>query len=220
VSRGFIDGEYEDGEIRGLLLAVGRRGCGKTTLVKRKLEVCTGGVLFFDTLSKHAAVFPGYVVFTAPGPLLEYLRVNRGRRFRVLYQPRAGDLDKHFKAVCRIVRAFGWMIFAIDEIDALNGPNHGPKWMPKELYALVNYGRHAPVSMIATARRPQDVARGFRAESDWFVFCLQDEAAIASLANRIGDKNLETVRNLPKFSYLHCVQDEEPVICGGRAVYA
>lgn len=214
LTRGFIDGEYQDGELRGLNFLVGRRGYGKTTEMARLLSLCTGGVLFFDTLSKHAPVLPGYVIIAEPGPLLEYLRVNRGRRFRVLYQPRQGSLDDHFKTVCKIVRAVGWMIFAVDEVDKLCGARHGSSWMPVEFYDLVNYGRHCRVSMIATARRPQGVAAGFKAESELRVFRLKDGAALKSIEDEIGAENLPRVANLPKYVYLHCIEDEDPVTRG------
>lgn len=218
MSRGFIDGEYQDGELRGLNFLVGRRGYGKTTEMARLLSLCTGGVLFFDTLSKHASVLPNYVIICEPGRLLEYLRANRGRQFRVIYQPRQGSMDDHFKAVCKIVRALGWMIFAIDEIDKLCGSRHGPSWMPTEFYDLVNYGRHCRVSMIATARRPQGVAAGFKAESEYRVFRLKDQAALDAVENDIGEENINRVRNLPKYVYLHCVEDEDAVERGGARI--
>lgn len=211
MTRGFIDGEYQDGELRGLNFLVGRRGYGKTTEMARLLGTCTGGVLFFDTLSKHEHVLAGYILITEPGPLLKYLRPNRGRRFHVIYQPRQGDLDQHFNAVCKIVRACGWMIFGIDELDKLCGPHHGPKWMPEGFYDLVNYGRHCRVSMIATARRPQGVAAGFKAEAEYRVFRLTDQAALDAVAMYIGKDKVSRVSTLPKYVYLQCVDDEDPV---------
>ena len=215
MTRGFVDGEYEDGELRGINFLVGRRGFGKTTEMGRLLSACSGGVVFFDPLSKHAAILPDAVIIADPGRLVEYLRVNRGRRFRVVYQPRAGNLDQHFQQFCKIVRAFGWMIVAVDEVDKFCGPRWGPNWMPPELSDLVNYGRHCRISMIVTARRPQGVAAVLKAEAQWRVFRLKDEKALDSLANEIGEENLPRIRELPKYYYLHCREDEDPVLCGG-----
>lgn len=214
-ARGFIDGEYQDGELRGISLLFGRRGFGKTTLMNDLLSACTGGIIFFDTVSKHAGVFPGYVVISEPGNLEAYLRPNRGRRFHVLYQPRRGNLDWHFREVCKIVIAFGWMIFAIDEIDKLCGARWGDSRMPPELYELVNYGRHHRVSMIGTARRPQGVAAGLKAEAELRVFRLKPGAAVDAIEEEIGEENRSKVTSLPKFFYLHCIDDEEPIVRGG-----
>lgn len=215
MNRGFIDGEYQDGEIRGLVFLCGRRGMGKTTEMDRLLSSCSGGVIFFDTLSKHAAVLQGYKVIAHWGELEDYLRVNRGRRFRVLYQPRAGDLDQHFRNVCTIVRAFGWMILGVDELDKLCGPRWGDARMPPEFYHLVNYGRHERVSMIATARRPQNVARGYVGESDLRIFHLKDQAAIDYIEDVIGEEDAARIRGLQKFQFLTCRDDAPAEISGG-----
>ncbi len=150
--RGIVDGEYQDGRIRGLLFAVGMRNMGKTTLMDQLLGECAGGVILFDTLSKHAEKFPDYRVTTTISELEQYLRLNRGRRFHILHQPRRGNLDKIFRKVCLLVTLFGPMIFAIDEIDKLCGARWGDFRMPPELYHLVEL-RQARASFHGT-RRP------------------------------------------------------------------
>lgn len=214
MTRGFIDGEYQDGEIRGLVLLCGRRGFGKTTEMDRLLSLCTGGRIFFDTLSKHAHVFTGYRVICETGELEAYLRLNRGRRFSVLYQPRGGSLDLHFRAVLMIARAFGWMIIAVDEVDKLCGARWGDSRMPPELYHLVDYGRHEKISMIMTARRPSSVAKGIRSESELRLFRMKAEIA-ECFEEDIGEDAVRRVPTLEKFEYLLCRDDEEPVLSGG-----
>lgn len=214
MARGFIDGEYQDGEIRGIHFLIGRRGFGKTTEMDRKLSLCGGGVIFFDTLSKHASVLKDYRVISQPGDLQKYLEPNRGRRYRILYQPREGNLDMHFRAVSLIVLAFGWMIYGVDEIDKLCGARWGDRRMPPELYDLVNYGRHHRVSMIATARRPQTVARAFVDEAELHVFNVKPAVA-DYLKEDIGPENVPRITKLEKYYYLHCLPDEEPVLRGG-----
>lgn len=217
-TRGFVDGEYQDGEIRGLVFCCGRRGMGKTTEMDRMLATCSGGVVFFDTLSKHAGILKGYKVLSEPGPLQDYLRLNKGRRFRVLYQPRSGSLDAHFEAVCKIVRAFGWMIFGVDELDKLCGPRWGDSRMTPGFYYLVNYGRHVRVSMIATARRPRQVARGYTAEAEMRLFNMKERADIDYFEDLIGEENAARLRTLPKFHYLHVSEDGPASIRTGPRV--
>jgi hypothetical protein len=206
--RGFIDGEYQDGELRGCTFIGGKRGMGKTTEMARLLGTCTGGVLFFDALSRHESVLPGYRMVTQPGELKEYLRANRARRFRVLYQPRAGDLDAHFRAVCNVVRAFGSMIYAIDELDKMCGPRWGDSRMCPEFYHLVNYGRHCRVSMLATARRPMSVARGYTSEChEMRLFCVTERADLKYFEDYIGQADVQRLPRLPKYQYLHWTGD-------------
>lgn len=217
MARGFIDGEYQDGELRGCTFLAGKRGMGKTTEMARLLSACGGGVMFFDPLSKHEGALPGYKLFTEPGRMVEYMRVNRGRRFRVLYQPRSGDLVEHFRAVCGVVRAFGWMVFGIDELDMLCGAKWGPSHMPPEFYHLVHYGRHCRVSMLATARRPMDVARGYTSQcAEMRLFRITEKADLKYFADYIGDADAGRLAGLDKYTYLHWNGDGPAILRGGR----
>jgi hypothetical protein len=215
--RGFIDGEYQDGELRGCTFIAGKRGMGKTTEMARLLGACSGGVLFFDSLSRHESVLPGYKLFSQPGQLETYLRINRGRRFRVLYQPRSGDVGEHFSAVCTIVRAFGEMIFGVDELDMLCGPRWGASQMPPEFYHLVNYGRHCKVSMLATARRPMSVARGFTSQClQMRLFNMTERADLKYFEDYIGQTDAQRLPSLSKYQFLHWTGDGPGALCGGR----
>lgn len=215
--RGFIDGEYQDGPLRGCTFVAGKRGMGKTTEMGRLLSECSGGVIFFDSLSRHESVLPGYKVISQPKDLESYLRANRGRRLRVLYQPRSGDLGQHFQAVCVIVRAFGEMIFGIDELDMLCGARWGDSRMPPEFYHLVNYGRHCKVSMLATARRPMSVARGFTSQClEMRLFGMTERADLKYFADYIGESDAERLASLDKYQFLHWTGDGPAQLCGGR----
>jgi hypothetical protein len=215
--RGFIDGEYQDGELRGCTFVAGKRGMGKTTEMVRLLSLCSGGALFFDSLSRHETAVKGYKLFSQPGELEKYLRVNRNRRFRILYQPRAGSVQEHFQAVCIIVRAFGSMIFAVDELDMLCGAQWGDSRMPQEFYHLVNYGRHCRVSMLATARRPMSVARGFTSQClQMRLFGMTERADLRYFEDYIGQVDAQRLATLAKYQYLHWTGDGPAQLCGGR----
>ena len=216
-SRGFIDGEYQDGELRGCVFVAGKRGMGKTTEMGRLLSLCSGGALFFDVLSRHESVLPGYKIISQPGELKAYLKLNAKRRFRILYQPRSGDPGAHFQAVCAIVRATGWMIFGIDELDMLCGPQWGDSRMCPELYHLVNYGRHVRISMLATARRPMSVARGFTSQClEMRLFGMTERTDLKYFEDYIGRADVERLPKLEKYQYLHWTGDGPAALCGGR----
>ena len=215
-SRGFIDGEYQDGELRGCTFIAGKRGMGKTTEMARLISLCVGGYVFFDSLSKHENVLPAAKLISQPGELEAYLRLNKGRRFRVLYQPRSGDLHAHFQAVCVIVRVFGWMIFAVDELDMLCSSKWGDTRIPPEFYHLVNFGRHERVSLLATARRPMNVARSFTSQCVFMrLFGMSERADLKYFADYIGEVNAARLATLQKFQYLLWQDGGEMQLCGG-----
>lgn len=214
--RGFIDGEYQDGEIRGCGFLAGVRGMGKTTEMARLLSACLGGFIFFDSLSRHEHVLRGARIVTQPGELKEYLAANRGRRFNVLYQPRAGDMDQHFRAVCSVTRAYGWMVLAVDELDMQCGPRWGDSRMPPELYHLVNYGRHCRVALLATARYPTSVPRGFTSQCQQMrLFHMREKAHVRYFEEYIGQEDALRVASLPRFQFLLWTGEGEARICLG-----
>jgi hypothetical protein len=215
--RGFIDGEYQDGDLRGITFVAGQRGMGKTTEMARLLSLCAGGVLFFDSLSRHEDVLPGYVMVHEPGPLKEYLKRNHQKRFRILYQPRAGNMDAHFAAVCVIVKVFGWMILGVDELDMLSGNRFGSIAMSPEFYHLVNYGRHSRLSMIATARDPVQVPRGFTSQCrEMRLFRITEDRYVKYFESKIGAVNSNRLYTLKPYQFLLWQDgDETAKLCGG-----
>jgi hypothetical protein len=206
VERGFIDGEYQDGELRGLGFLAGERGMGKTTEMIRLVEQCTGQVIFFDTIGTHEHLLraKGFVPFSNPERLQAYLRKNRGRRVRVCYVPQDEYPDVHCAAVCLMVRAFGWMILCIDEIDTFCGAEHGVKGMPMELYNLAHYGRHYRVSMLCTARDPASLSIRFRSQcGSMRIFRTTEDRYVDYFKARIGKVNAGKLVTLQKTYFLH-----------------
>ena len=208
MTRGFIDGEWQDGEVRGLTFLSGERGMGKTTEMKRLVLQCTGAEIFFDTVGTHAADFVrvGFVQFSQPGPLKEYLLANLRKRVRVVYVPLDEFPDEHLRAICMLVRAlakmFGGMVLAIDEIDMCCGS--GPNGMDPALYYLVHCGRHVHVSMLATARDPATLPIRFRSQCGTMrIFRTTEERYVDYFAARIGKANAAKLPTLQKTFYLH-----------------
>ncbi|HVW78781.1 MAG TPA: AAA family ATPase [Alloacidobacterium sp.] len=217
MTRGFIDGEYQDGELRGITFLAGQRGMGKTTEMIRLSRQCSGGVVFFDALSSHEAALQDFTIVAQPGDAKRYLTVNQGRRFRLLYQPRMGDLDAHFQACCELVRILGWCIFAIDELDKMCGDRWGTHRMCDGLYDLVNYGRHRRVSMLATARTPVQVPRGFTSEvRQMRLFRMQENRYVKYFEEYIGYENAGRLRGLLPYQYLKWTGEGRAELCGGR----
>lgn len=217
MARGFIDGEYQDGEIRGLTFVAGERGMGKTTESIRLVHTCGGAVVFFDTVGTHAPMLVprGFVEFNEPGRLRDYIGANLGRRVRAVYVPRDEFPEKHVTEVCRMVRAFGvhmykrinpnlGIILDVDEIDQFCGPEYGHKWMPKELYDLAHFGRHYHVSMVCAARDPKTLSKKFRSQcADMRIFRVSEKADVDYFAARIGQANAGKLPTLQKTYFLH-----------------
>jgi hypothetical protein len=231
----FVDGEYQDGELRGLTFLAGERGMGKTTEAIRLVEQCGGPVIFFDTVNKHRHLLPRFTPFMQPGRLQEYLRINRGRRVQAIYvplpppgvrpifepkkksDPRQEWLVQHLICVCLMARAFGNMIICIDEIDMFCGPEWGHRWMPDELYDIAHFGRHFKVSALATARDPKSLSKKFRSQcATMRLFRCSEQDDVDYFAKRIGAANAAKLPTLQKtYFLLWTAGDQAAPICGG-----
>lgn len=224
-----IDGEYQDGELRGLTFIGGERNMGKTTEMVRLVTQCAGPVIFFDTVGRHVRMLRGYKVFNQPGPLKQYMAANVGRRVRVCYVPLDDKPEEHLIAVCMIVRAYGRMVLCIDEIDIFCGPEWGAKWMPPALYYLAHFGRHAGprgnqsvsgefgVSMVATARDPKTLSKKFRSQcAQMRLFRTTEEDDVKYFRARIGAANAVKLPTLkPYYFLLWRAGEQDAQVCGG-----
>jgi len=89
--------------------------------------------------------------------------------------------------------------------------------MPPEFYHLVNYGRHCKVSMLATARRPTSVARGFTSQClQMRLFGMTERADLKYFEDYIGEEDVRRLATLDKYQFLHWTGDNPAVLCGGR----
>jgi hypothetical protein len=226
--RGFIDGEYQDGELRGLTFLAGMRGMGKTTEAIRLVDGCGGSVIFFDTVNRHAHLLKGFKVFNEIGPFKAFMVANRGRRVRVCYVPLDEHDLEHLNAVCGVIRALGddlarkhkddeGYILAVDEIDSFCGPEHGVKQMPPPLYYLAHYGRHVRTSMLCTARDPPSLSKRFRSQCQFMrLFRVDEDDYVTYFAKRIGKANAEKLPTLQKTYFLLWESGQtEAIVSGG-----
>jgi hypothetical protein len=223
-SHGFIDGEYQDGEIRGRVFMCGASGYGKTFEMLRLVGQCRGGAVFYDSTGRHS--IKGAVYVHQPAELKRELRRRLNSRFRVVYQPMNGELMEHFRAVCIIVEAFAGMTFAVDEIDEYCGPEWGQSRVPPELYKLVHFGRHAGtpglerrgVALLYTARIPTSVARCLTSQASELRLFHEHEPEYVKYYSKVihSRANAEKLFTLPKYSFYIWHNDgNEPALAGG-----
>jgi hypothetical protein len=112
------------------------------------------------------------------------------------------------------------MVLGVDELDMLCGPWWGDPRMCPEFYHLVNYGRHCKVSMLAAARRPMNVARGYTSQClSMRLFCMTERTDLKYFEDYIGRGDSAQLPGLPKYQYLHWTGDGPAVLsCAGRAL--
>jgi hypothetical protein len=163
-------------------------------------------VITFDPLSQYRPE-AGELVIHDPQVLKGLLR-DRGKSqpFRVLYQPRSGEVIDHWRKVGILAYARGNLLLCIDEMGMLceNGQfMQDAKGREPILKSLVHYGRHRQIDMICTAQRPTDIARRYTALcSEIRIFQTDEPKDLTYLQERVGELAANQLPQLGKFCQL------------------
>lgn len=171
-------------------------------------------LLIFDTLSQYQ---PGsYTVFEQPGSLRSYLRDRiSGGRFRILYQPKQGEIAEHFEAVNCCAAACGNLVYCVDEMDKFTQPN----WLPFHLKQIANYSRHFRMALLFTSRRPTQIARELTSQcSEFWLFRNTEPRDLRYFREYIGEQALTELPKLRDWEYVSWCEDGSILKAGGRIV--
>lgn len=211
---GFVDGEYQDGGVRGRVFLLGLPNSGKTFLLCRRIRTCRRVIVFdpvnADTLAPLLS--EGFLHVHQPDQLRDAIAATWGGDFRIMYSPTSGDGFAHFEAVNAIVKFAGDCVYAVDEVDKFQEPGYAPP----QLYELLNYGRHAHVAMIGTARRPAQVSKEYTyGLSEICAFATTEPGDLDYLEKKIGWEASSKVPTLGKYEYLRWLQTGEAAIGKG-----
>ncbi len=151
-----------------IVLAVGKRGCGKTTKI-RELALRARRLLIVDPEKKWPATDAEEVV-EGGGALLARLKEleaeNPRRAFRLIYR------DNDIETVMPVAGPGAALVYrnltlVMDEL-AQNCTAHQ---LPKYWRHLIAYGRERRVNILGTTREPQEIHNFFFAQADviyWF----------------------------------------------------
>lgn len=167
-------------------LILGKRGTGKSTLLKRKLDLVSRFVVY-NTLGE--STYPYESIKSIP-ELCDRL-AGAPRRLAVAYRGVELPLEEDFDSFCRAVWATGDLTIGIDEIDMMSSPT----FMPFSLERLVSLGRHRAISVWCVTRRPYLVHPLIRSQAVEIVSFRQTEPRdVAWCREAMGDEAEELPR--------------------------
>ena len=166
---------------------MGKRGSGKSFLLRKKLSQQTRFVLY-NTLGEPT--YSEFETVTDFDVLAEKLKKNSGL-IRVNYCRLSPlSMADDFNMVCEAVKASSNIIFAVDEIDLHTNPN----MLPEPFEYLVSIGRHRGISVWVISRRPYLIHSLIRSQASTVITFNQTEPRdIEWLKQVIG----EQVNRLP-----------------------
>lgn len=179
-----------------VILILGKRGQGKSFLVKHHLKEFNR-FLVYDTLCEYT----DGLIFTDFETLFKFWNEHLDGDFRLIYQPL--QPDEEFSNICDLVYECGNMVFIVEEIDRFSDSTH----LPLEFANIVQRGRHRDITLIAISQRPYRVNRTLSSQvKELYTFQQSEPRDIDFISEFIG-QDLDRVRTLPIYNYLHWTSD-------------
>ncbi|MET4701980.1 DNA helicase HerA-like ATPase [Constrictibacter sp. MBR-5] len=186
----------------------GRRGAGKSTLVK-SLVAGAGRLVVFDPMGEYARM-PGYRRAASVGEVRKILRASWGRGFRVAFVPER----EHVKAL-HSLSALLWgaqiayddgrdtrkLLLVVEEAN-LGFPNRPMRPGEDAFLRLILQGRHRGIEIIAVTQRPALVSPNFRSNAaETYCFALSDEIDLSTMRRMVGKAREAELRAMPVHHY-------------------
>ena len=173
----------------------GRRGTGKSTLVKAILRH-QARVVVWDFLGEHG---PLACSVHGPAALEEYLDWAKGQKFAaVRYVPEVGDVEE-FESFCAVLWQFKDFVVVVEEAAAICQA----AYLPPSFGRCVRQGRHRGLGLLWTTQRLNEVSRTLTALTDyWAGFATSEPNDLQALVQRCGREYAEEVARLPRFEWL------------------
>jgi hypothetical protein len=169
----------------------GRKGTGKSVIARRILQR-EGRVFVADQMGEHSWI-PQHNTFESLVDVGDFFEWAEDRRYCAGSYIPQGDLKEETEELCEIVYEYGNLVFGIEEVASLCGPN----WLPTALSKITRLGRHQRLSVVYTTQRAGEISRALTAATDIFVlFHCSEPRDLAAIAERCGNRIAEGVSSL------------------------
>lgn len=170
-----------------IISVFGRKGSGKTELVKRSVQE-HARVVVLDTLGEYP-----FEVVTGFDACLAALEAAEERpRFRLSL--RCADLQDMLE-LAGVVYELTNICLVVEETSFYCSSSA----LPDELSQLVRYGRHRQIDQFYVSRRPAEIARDLTAQSDLIVSFTQSEPRDLDYLARVAGRDVSALRTLPRY---------------------
>ena len=191
----------------------GRRGSGKTTLVKGLIK-SSDRLVVFDPMGEYARA-PGFRRAVSVAGVLVHLKSGWGRGFRIAYDAGGAYINRLHSLSLLLWQAQEpydrgadrrKLTLVVEEMN-LGYPASGLPRGQDAFTRLVLQGRHRGIEVVGVTQRPALVSANFRSNvAETYVFPLEDEIDVAVILKKIGRAREADLRALRDFTYLRLAQ--------------
>jgi energy-coupling factor transporter ATP-binding protein EcfA2 len=174
-----------------IIIVLGKRGHGKTTLVKQIAKRWNRQIII-DALGYE---YEDGEIFTDVEEFCEYLLDNKlTQKFTAILRP---PIDTNMNIVFLTCQTLDNYILICEESDMYIGT----KTMPKSLHWLINYGRHIKSSIVFVARTVPEISIRIRKEyTAFYCFCFTEPSYLQWLRDYGFDD--EKISKLSKYEFV------------------
>lgn len=171
-----------------LIVVLGHRGFGKTSLINELLEMLDSAQIEFV--------------------ILDILGKFRERSNSIYFNP--AYKDKVNSLIRKLYNKHFYIVF--DEADSICKP----KSIPPPMYDILNYGRNNGQGGIYSARRPFRLNRDVTAGADFLILLgCREQKDVEYIAEETNEELADRVRNLEKFHYVVYDMEKHEIIYEG-----
>lgn len=132
-----------------IILIFGKRGSGKSYLVKKKLIAGAPRLVIYDTLGEYT----DGVIFEDLEKLNMFWRQTYRRPFRIIYRPLNPEAE--IEQIAELVFALGDLTFVVEEIDCYCSAHQ----IAENFAHIIQRGRHKNITLIGVTQRPYGIHR-------------------------------------------------------------
>lgn len=192
----------------------GKRGAGKTHMIKYAVHQCKPPVIVIDILGNFSDIPNSYETDSLSDALqnIEDYTVYRDassdeRRFMDKKAPitilMPDDPDQAIDYVCSMLYEVGGGTLVIDEADAFD------RWNTPIFDKTIRYGRNWSIHILTGCRRPAELNRGITAGANClYIFQTQEPRDIDYYAKTIiGKEHAERLKTLPDYHGIYINYD-------------
>ncbi len=180
-----------------IVLAFGRRSCGKTYLA-RQIARHQARVVVWDLLGYEYEPMANLYDGDLDG-FGRFLDWSRGRTFAAARYVPAEDVAGEFDGFCRALWSAGDFLVVVEEAAEVCQASY----LPAAFGRVIRQGRHNGLGVLATTQRIAEVSRTLTALADVFVgFSTAEPRDLSALQERTTAEYVEHVKVLPPHQWL------------------